>query len=228
MIKINLKKGGAGEREKSINPALSKALGKLPIPQVTLDASFIVLSLALIALAGIPHLFFVRYREHVQLLHKKDMSNLAEEEENIKTEMAKYQTYQAEIKNIEEQQSKVAQRLNIVKQLQLSRTGPVNILDSVGQSLPQRVWLNQIDLSLKEPRQIQLSGKSYSTEDIAEFVGKLNSSIYFEKVYLDGVSTAKERDSTGTEKSFLILAVPKLVGMDDRALAGLTDSNKSK
>lgn len=226
MIKINLKKGVTGESDKSTNAALAKALGKLPIPQVTLDASFVILSLALIALAAIPHLLCVRYREHVQILHKKNMSALAEEEENIKSETAKYQTYQAEIKNIEEQQLKVSQRLNIVKQLQLSRTGPVNILDSVGQSLPQRVWLNQIELNLKEPRQIQLSGKSYSTEDIAEFVGKLNASIYFEKVYLDGVSTTKERDSSGTEKSFLIVAVPKLVNMDDRALAGQPNSQQ--
>lgn len=186
-----------------------KELQKFKPSKINLNFSSLILSVAFFAVAALPHLFFLKYRDHVEALHKANITAISSEVNVVKSETSKYETYQAEMKSIEEQENRVSQRLNVVKQLQSSRTGPVNILDAIGQLLPQRVWLTNIDMTLSPTNQLQLTGLGYSSEDVAEFVDKLNSSIYLEKVMLDGVSTQKNGEQSGTVKSFLIYATPK-------------------
>lgn len=222
MIRVNLKKGGRSgggstlaqidlKDLKSFKPSFN--LKSLAVTKSSLNATGLILTLVAVAIAAFPHLFFLKYRAHIETEHQENLASLKAEIDSVKTEIAKYETYQTEMKSFEEQESKINQRLNVVKQLQTSRTGPVNILDAVGQALPQRVWLTGIEMNISPSNQIQLNGKGYSSEDVAEFVDKLNSSIYFEKVILDGVSTEKDGEQSGTVKSFLIVAVPKLSGL---------------
>jgi type IV pilus assembly protein PilN len=170
----------------------------------------LILAAVSLCLAIVPHLFYVKYRDHVQKTFQNNLKMLETEESSVKNEISNFQTLQSELKSLEELESKVVQRLNVVKKLQASRKGPVNLLDSVGQLLPQRVWLTKIELNFDANSSLQLTGNGYSSEDVAEFVDKLNTSVYFQKVNLDSVSSQKEGEQQGSVKSFFVFAVPKV------------------
>jgi Tfp pilus assembly protein PilN len=189
------------------------------LSKITIDVSFLLLFFVMISLAAMPHILFDRYRDHVKRTHQTALASLQEEESNINSETAKYQTFKEEMKSIEEQEKRVTTRLNLVKDLQMSRIGPVNVLDAIGQALPQRVWLTNLELSLGSSNQVQLTGKSYSSEEIAEFVAKLNTSVYFENVTLDNVSTQKDAEAAASVKAFFLMAVPKPLGTSSRTVA---------
>ncbi len=220
MIKINLNKRGASGQPNSKLKLDSKLLNSLNLPQITLDASFLILMVVALSLAVIPHLLFVKYREQTEENHKKNIEALGAEDSKVKAETEDYKTLQAEMRSVEEQESRLNSRLAVVKTLQASRRGPVNILDAVGQLLPQRVWLTNLELNFEPSYQIQLTGKGYSSEDVAEYVEKLNSSVYFEKVILDNVSTQKEGEQQGSTKAFFIYVVPKAAEGVNRVLTG--------
>ncbi|GEM_PF-1447583 len=231
MIRVNLKKNAS--RGPSVGGTLSQVdlkdlkslksvmdFKRLSVSPKNLNGGSLILVALALALAALPHFFFQKYQTVLARDHQSHLSNLNSEIDSVKSEISKYETYKSEMKSFEEQESKINQRLSVVKQLQTSRMGPVNVLDAVGQALPQRVWLTAIEMTLGSSGQIQLTGRGYSSEDVAEFVDKLNNSIYFEKVVLDGVSTEKDGDQSGTVKSFLIFATPKLNGAStDRAAA---------
>jgi Tfp pilus assembly protein PilN len=219
MIRINLKTERQTSKDLGSIKAGGNLLRNLDLSNITLDAASIVLMIVVLSLFLVPHLMFLKYSEHVIDENKKKLSAIQAEDESLTSEIAKFQTYQTEMKSIEEQESKIAQRLSVLNQLQASRVGPVNILDSLGQSLPQRVWLTNIELNLGELSQAQITGRGYSSEDVSEFVDKLNSSIYFEKVNLDSVSTQKEGDQIASVKSFLIVAALKRTGNQSRTVA---------
>jgi len=218
MIRINLKKRGSSSQAPGLGKFDFKDLKNLKLAKPKINNGMLILAGVFLALAALPHVLFLKYQEHVESVHKASMDSMASESETIKSETNKYETYKAEMKSIEEQDSRINQRLNVVKKLQASRVGPVNVLDALGQALPQRVWLNNVDLSFLPSNQIQISGRGYSSEDVAEFVEKLSSSIYFEKVNLESVASEKDEQS-GTVKTFSMSAVPKLNGAADRTVA---------
>lgn len=219
MIRINLKIETKGAKSLPSIQLDSKILKGLNLSNVTLDLSFLLLFFVMISLAAMPHILFDRYKEHVKQTHKTVLASLQEEDTNIITEISKYQTFKEEMKSIEEQEKKISTRLNLVKELQMSRIGPVNVLDAIGQALPQRVWLTNLELSLGGTNQLQLNGKSYSSEEVAEFVAKLNTSVYFENVNLDNISTQKDADAAASVKAFFLMATPKPLGTSFRSVA---------
>jgi len=209
VIRINLKKN---QQRSGINPNLkldANLLKSFSLSKTTVDASFLILTFVSLSLAVVPHLIYVKYREHVQKTFENNLKTIETEESKINAEISNFQTLQNELKSLEELESKVGQKLNVVKKLQESRKGPVNLLDSVGQLLPQRVWLTKIELNFDANSSLQISGNGYSTEDVAEFVDGLNKSVYFQKINLDNVSTQKEGEQQGSVKSFFVFAVPK-------------------
>lgn len=219
MIRINLKSEEKSAKSLSSIQIDSKFLKGLKLSKVTLDASLVILVLVMVSLAAMPHLLFERYKEHVKRVHSVALASLQEEDTNISNEITKLQTFKDEMNSIEEQEKKITSKLKLVKDMQMSRVGPVNVLDAIGQALPQRVWLTNLELVLEGSNQVQLTGKGYSSEEVAEFISKLNSSVYFENVTLDNISTQKEAELTANVKSFFIYAVPKPLGTSSRAVA---------
>ena len=209
MIKINLKGQKASNGPaKQINID-SKVLKSLNISKITLDSSVFIILIAAILLAAFPHLFFLKYERHVRETIAGNMEELNKQEVNLNSEIANFKTLQDEMKGIEESEKKLMQKLDVVKTLQGSRKGLVNVLDVVGQLLPERVWVSRLEFNLNPTPSLQISGKSLSNSDVSDYVSKLTSSVYFEKVNLDSLSTQREGEKLASTKEFFVYAVPK-------------------
>lgn len=209
MIRIDLGKNPEKRRSSSKSQGWNSfgLLNKLKIDKA--DIGGLLLLLGAVAFAFLPHLFVEQFKERSKQKHESEKARLAEEKMGLEQQIAKYNSYKAELDNFEKQSSLLAQRLAAVNELLSSRSGPVNTLDALGQALPAGAWLNQINLTAEPEPNLQLAGSTYSSEDVTDFAEKLANSIYFQNVELKEVS---EQRTSGKEdtKSFVFVAVPKV------------------
>ncbi|MFM8270289.1 MAG: PilN domain-containing protein, partial [Pseudomonadota bacterium] len=173
------------------------------------DIGGILLLLGAVAFAFLPHLFVEQFKERAQQKHDSAKAQLTEEQSSLKQEISKYNGYKTELENFEKQSALLAQRLAAVNELLSSRSGPVNTLDAVGQSLPSSAWLNQIVLSAEPEPSLKLTGLARSSEDITDFSEKLANSIYFQNVELKEVVVSGGTETDGV-RTFTLTAVPKV------------------
>jgi len=120
----------------------------------------------------------------------------------LDSQIAQFQTQLQQVEEFKAKAAEIERKLDVIRELELSRTGPVRLLDELATRAPEKLWIT--DLQASGP-QIELSGMSLDTELIAEFLNRLNDSPYIKDVELKSTELA----SSGTYKlnSFQISAV---------------------
>ena len=162
-----------------------------------------------VALAFLPHLFFSQYKAFIISQNQQRIKALQEQTDVVNQEIAKLQPFQKELESYEQQKKLVKERLGIVRELLTSRGTPVNVLDALGQSLPERTWISKLELELDPTKpKLKVNGVSYSNEEISDFVDKLSESVYFNEVVLDEVNP--KQDGKIDVRAFSLHAKPKV------------------
>lgn len=208
MIKVNLGRG-TGKRVKKLPKKEKKKAGS-PGFLSSLDKSDMggmLLLVAALALSLLPYLFLQQYKESAQEKHQLKKQALEEQKNNAEIELRKYESYKAELDSFEKQKAQLTQRLDALNQLLRSRSGPVNIIDAVGQGIPENAWLDKLVLSLGKEKTLNISGSALSSDAITQFSEKLSASIYLSNVSLNEMVNAKEGDEE--IKNFSFVATPK-------------------
>jgi site-specific DNA-cytosine methylase len=117
------------------------------------------------ALSILPWLFMIQFESFMVSQNKRKIENLQRKIEVTKQEMSRLKPFQDELQSYEKQKKVVSERLVTVRKLLESRSTPVNILDAVGQSLPPKVWLMGVELSMSTKSVLQMTGQSFSNEE---------------------------------------------------------------
>lgn len=90
------------------------------------------------------------------------------------------------VKDIEAEARELEDKLKILKLLSRLRLREVKTLDFVQSSIPEKVWLRSLtyesDTQKFEKGRFQFTGNSVATEDLSEFVKRLEDSGYLEEV----------------------------------------------
>ncbi|MDD2319566.1 MAG: PilN domain-containing protein [Geobacteraceae bacterium] len=155
MIKINLLPVRAAKRKES---ARQQAL-------VLVGALVFVL---LIALAAYSFLL-------IRINSTKDEISKAEQElSELKVKIGK-------IKELEKLKAEVTRKLDVLKQLRREKTGPVNRLLTVSQSVPDKLWLTSY---AEGGSSVTVKGVAFTEELIADFMRSLEQSPDFKNVEL--------------------------------------------
>jgi type IV pilus assembly protein PilN len=89
---------------------------------------------------------------------------------------------QARVEEFKKKKADIRSKLDVIQELELSRSGPVRLLDELATHIPERVWLT--DLSARNG-QLEINGMSLDNELIASFLTALSDSPYFENVELE-------------------------------------------
>jgi len=78
-----------------------------------------------------------------------------------------------EVKNVEEERAKVAEKIEVIERLKKNQEGPVRLLDEISTALPQNVNI----LSMAENNNsVNLDGEAFTNEDVVRFVDNLKAS----------------------------------------------------
>ena len=86
-----------------------------------------------------------------------------------------------EVKNVEEERKKVAERIEIIEKLKKNQTGPVQLLDAVSTALPKGV--NIVSLS-ENNNSVNIEGEAFTNEDVVRFIDNLKASPLLKDVML--------------------------------------------
>lgn len=229
MIRIDLGKSTdekSGSKKSSfLGGKFSKQLSGIPS-----DTGSIVFLVAAVAFAFLPYLFVDQFKESVREKQKKDLSALSESEQVITQDIEKYKSYKAELENFEKQSALVKQRIAAVNDLLTARTGPVNLLDAIGQSVPSHAWLTDLELVSNPEPGLSLSGSSWTNDEVSDFSDRLSASVYLEKVSLEEINSVRGAAQEDT-KSFVIKAVPKgfkKLSTEERKTASATPGEEAQ
>lgn len=120
----------------------------------------------------------------------------------LNDQIAQFQTQLQQVEDFKRKASEIEKKLEVINRLDLSRKGPVRLLDELATRAPQKLWISNLAV---EGTRIQLKGMSLDTELIADFLNRLNESPYMKDVELKSTELA---ESGGLKlNSFLVTAV---------------------
>lgn len=104
------------------------------------------------------------------------------------------------IKDVAQQAKELEDKLKVLKLLSKLRLREVKTLDFMQSSIPEKVWLREVkyDSSKEnvEMGRFEFNGNSVTTEDLSEFVKRLEDSAYLNEVII-----IKNQEATGTTRS---------------------------
>lgn len=120
----------------------------------------------------------------------------------LNSQISEFQTQLAQVEDFKKKASEIERKLGVIHKLELSRNGPVRLLDELASRSPQKLWITSLQA---EGARIQMKGMSLDTELIAEFLNRLSDSPYVKDVELKGTELA---ESGGLKlNSFQVTAV---------------------
>jgi type IV pilus assembly protein PilN len=119
-----------------------------------------------------------------------DVSELRTQESNKKTELEGYKKELEEIKKLEKMIKEIRAKLDVIKELEKGKTGPVLLLSAVADAVPKdKLWLT----SLKESSgTLSLTGTAMDNETIALFMNNLENA-------KDVITSVDLKSATGKE-----------------------------
>lgn len=98
---------------------------------------------------------------------------------------AQIKKYDAQLKQVDEykkKKQKVQEKLDVIHDLDRSRSGPVRVLDELASRTPDRLWIRRLSA---ENDALALEGMSLDNEVVALFLTALSDSPYFKNVELE-------------------------------------------
>lgn len=121
---------------------------------------------------------------------------------NLNEQISQFQTQLQQVEDFKRKASEIEKKLEVINRLDLSRKGPVRLLDELASRAPQKLWISNLNV---EGTRIQLKGMALDAELIADFLNRLNESPYITDVELKSTELA-ELDGLKLN-SFLVTAV---------------------
>ncbi|MCD4717635.1 MAG: PilN domain-containing protein [Desulfobacterales bacterium] len=102
------------------------------------------------------------------------LSALANEKAAQKKELNKYADTIKKIKAIEKKVAEIEEKLNVIKELEKNKTGPVRLLDEIAMAIPKdRLWLKSIQ---EKKGSLSLVGTAMDNDTVAIFMTNLEKS----------------------------------------------------
>jgi type IV pilus assembly protein PilN len=157
MIRINLL---GVERQKARKPYAFD-----PGAQITVACSLILVG----ALSGVGWWYWSLTTESAQV---------DQEIVTAQRDAARLQSILADVKQFEQRQSQLTQRVALIQQLRHGQSVPVQLLDHVSRSLPDTLWLTNLE---EAGASVTIEGRSTTLIALSDFVANLGSNVLLKK-----------------------------------------------
>jgi len=160
----------------------------------------------------------VLFTAGLMLYESSTVSKLNKQSADVQAQLAQVQTEatakaaQVEaIKDIESQAKELQDKLKMLKLLSKLRLREVKTLDFMQSSIPERVWLTSLnyeaDKEKLEEGRLSFAGSTLATEDLTEFVKRLENSAYLTQVIVvKNQEVASSSGKSGNVREFLFTA----------------------
>lgn len=120
----------------------------------------------------------------------------------LNSQISEFQTQLQQVEDFKRKASEIEKKLAVIHKLELSRSGPVRLLDELATRSPQKLWITALQA---DGNRITMKGMSLDTELIADFLNRLNDSPFIKDVELKNTELA---EASGLKlNSFQVTAV---------------------
>jgi Tfp pilus assembly protein PilN len=111
--------------------------------------------------------------------------------ESQRVEISRLEKVKAAAAQYEQQKQALQNRINVIEQLRHNQTGPVELLNSIIDAIPERqdLWLESLT---QKGSLVHLEGYAMTVDIISDFIAALNRTGYFQSVDLE-FFTGEER-----------------------------------
>lgn len=112
----------------------------------------------------------------------RQISSTEQRISQLQQQIASYKPQQQKLEEFKQKKADIQAKLDVIKRLERSRSGPVRMLDELATHIPERVWITELRA---EEGIVAIEGLSLDNELIALFLTALENSPYFEDVELE-------------------------------------------
>ena len=173
MIRINL----LGTERKQAKKAPSFDLGQ----RLTVACSLILVA----SVVGIGWWYWTLQNESARVDNEIAMKT---------AEAARLQSLLTEVQKFEAQRTQLQQRVQLIEQLRSGQSVPVQLLDHVSKSLPDMLWLTDMN---QDAGSVTIQGRSTTLIALSDFVANLGNGGFLKKP-IDIVNSVVENNRSGT------------------------------
>ena len=123
------------------------------------------------------------------LIQAAELKSVENDIERLNNELILVKKKIGELDKIKEQKKMIEEKLNIVKELEAKRSGPVALFAVIEGAVPSKAWIKTMKST---DRSIKLTGFAASEEIAGDFVRSLQNTGKFAQVNLPTVSSTKQ------------------------------------
>jgi type IV pilus assembly protein PilN len=94
------------------------------------------------------------------------------------TETRRLQALIVQVRQFEERKAQLQERVTLIETLRRGQSSPVHVLDAISRSVPDMLWLTQLD---QKGPDLTIEGRCMALTSISDFVDNLGRSGWFKK-----------------------------------------------
>jgi len=109
---------------------------------------------------------------------RKEAGKLKDDIVAAEAETGRLKALIVQVRQFETRKAQLQQRVTLIETLRRSQSSPVHVLDAVSRSVPEMLWLTQLD---QKGPDLTIEGRCMSLTSISDFVDNLGRSGWFKK-----------------------------------------------
>jgi type IV pilus assembly protein PilN len=109
---------------------------------------------------------------------RKEAAKLTDDIAAAETETKRLQALIVQVRQFETRKAQLEQRVTLIETLRRGQSSPVHVLDSISRSMPDMLWLTQLD---QKGADLTIEGRCLNLTSISDFVDNLGRSGWFKK-----------------------------------------------
>jgi type IV pilus assembly protein PilN len=125
---------------------------------------------------------------------RKEAGKLKDDVTAAEAETRRLQTLIVQVRQFEERKAQLQQRVTLIETLRRGQSSPVHVLDAISRSVPDMLWLTQLD---QKGPDLSIEGRCLTLTSISDFVDNLGRSGWFTKP-VEIVSSQVEPGTAGS------------------------------
>lgn len=134
---------------------------------------------------------------------RKEATTLTDDIAVAEQETARLQALIVQVRQFEERKAQLQQRVTLIEELRKGQTSPVHVLDAISRSMPDLLWLTDLD---QKGADLTIQGRCMSLTSISDFVDNLGRSGWFRKPVEIVDSQVESGQATGGVIKFTVRA----------------------
>jgi type IV pilus assembly protein PilN len=136
-----------------------------------------------------------------------------DEKEALSRRLVKLEQVTKQVKDLEEKQKTLKEKLTTIATLKRKKHGPVHVLDDLATALPEKAWV--VDLTQKD-NVISLKGIALDNQTVADFVSKVRQYPLFDPDRVEIVKSSEFlRDNVKLKEFLLTVQLKPALGTPD-------------